>query len=244
MFVPGESLSAFDVPDLLEQEIHTILTHPSDVAHSFSEPPVLDPHDLQAPYISHLRAQREALLRTFRIEDNTEVMRDPNAFFQTIVAEFQEHHRARMVWGRAQHIVRPSYMPQTYAETAHVIDFERKPGGLQPTLWTTVTYSDGSPSEYCARTRLHHTEEWHYAFRSSPTGLHVDKEGYGNGRNITVPVEDPVDQMTLLQALSVEMLGVITDMHKYQENVQAINHVHAQRRTHDLVHRHHFNMLT
>lgn len=243
MFVPGESLPAFDEPDLLEQEIQTILTHGHDVAHSFLEPTVLDPNDLQTSYVSHLRAQREALLSTFRIENNTEVMRDPNAFFQTIVAEFQGHHRARLVWGELQHIARPSYLPWTYAETAHVIDFERKPGGLQPTLWTSVTYSNGNPSEYCARTRLHHSEEWHYLFRSSPKGLEVYRESYENGR-VQIPVEDPIDQMTLLQALGVEMLDAITQMHKYQEDVQAINHEYARRRTHQLVHGKYFHSLT
>lgn len=164
-------------------------------------------------------------------------MRDPNAFFQTIVAEFQDQHRARLVWGRAQHIARPSHMPRTQAEAAHVVDFERKPGGLQPTLWTTVTHCNVEPSVYIARTRLHHAEEWHYVFRSSPKGFEVYQEGYKDREILLVPVDDPIDQATLLQALSVEMLGVITDMHKYQEEVQAINHEYARRRTHELVHR-------
>lgn len=239
MFVPGESLTAFSEPDLLGQEIQTILTHRSDVLHSFLEPTVPDPSDLQAPYISHLRAQREALLRTFRVENSAEIMRDPNTFFQTIVAEFQDQHQARLVWGRAHEIVRSNRAPdepRTFAETAHVIDFERKPGGLQPMLWTRIVHAGEGPTVYCARTRLHHTEDWHYVFSSSPNGLEVYKEGYERGGVRMVPIEDPIDHATLLQALGVEMLDAITQMHKYQEEVQAVNHEYARRRTHELVH--------
>ena len=240
MFAPGESLTAFNEPDLLGQEIHTILAHRDDVLHSFLEPTVLDPNDLQAPYVSHLRSQREALLRTFRVENSTEIMRDPNAFFQTIVAEFQDQHRARLVWGRAHEVVRSSRAadePRMFAETAHVIDFVRKPGGLQPTLWTRIVHTNSQPSVYCASTRLHHTEDWQYVFSSSSAGLEVYREGYERGGTCMVPIEDPIDHVTLLQALGVEMLAAITQMHKYQEEVQAINHEYARRRTHELVHR-------
>jgi hypothetical protein len=242
MFVPaGESPVAFSASESIGQEIQTILTHREDVLHSFSPGPdnTLDLTDLQAPYISHLCAQREALLRTFRIQNSHEILRNPDVFFQTIVAEFQEQHKARLVWGRAQEIVRTYRAPdepRTFAEPAHVVEFEQKPGGLQPTLWTSVVHSNREPAVFYARTRLHHAEDWEYVFRSSPQGLEVYREGYERGRTRMIQVEDPLDRATLLQALGVEMLGTITDMHQYEPTVQAINHEAARRRTHEIVH--------
>lgn len=235
----GESLSAFDAAEeIFGQEIQTILKHPDDVLHSFFSDPdePIDLSDLQAPYIQHLRSQREELLRTFRIKNGHEILRDPDMFFKTIVSEFQEQHAQRRAWGRGEDIYPRSGGAAILAESAHVAHFEQRPGSLQPLLWTTVSYQNNKPVRYSARTRLHRTEDWQYVFHSSAKGLEVFQEGYERGETKLYPI-GPLDSATLLQALGVEMLSSITDMHQYKKKVQAVNHEIARRRTHELVHR-------
>lgn len=235
----GESPSAFSsAEEVFGHEIQTILSHREDVLHSFLSDPTepIDLSDLQAPYIQHLRHQREELLRTFRIKNSSEIMRDPNMFFKTIVSEFQSHNMPRRVWGRGDIVYPGGGQPPVVMEAAHVVHFTARPGGWQPSLWTRVLYRDNTPVVYEARSRLHHEEDWTYLFRSSKRGIEVFQEGYVRGNMQEFPV-DNLDQATLLQALGVEMLSSITDMHQYKKRVQAVNHEYARRCTNQLVHR-------
>lgn len=235
----GESTAAFSsAEEVFGHEIQTILSHRDDVLHSFlsdtAEP--IDLTDLQAPYIQHLRSQREELLRTFRVKNCHEIMRNPDMFFQTIVSEFQAHNAPRRVWGAGYEVFPRHGGTVAMAESAHVVHFAVRPGGWQPSLWTRMLYRNNEPVVYEARSRLHHEEDWSYVFRSSERGMEVYREGYEHGEMRTFPV-DEIDKATLLQALGVEMLSSITDMHSHKKKVRAVNHEIARRRTCQLVYR-------
>lgn len=245
MFAPaGESLDAFSASEFIGQEIQTILTHREDVLHSFNPPLETDiqpdPTDLQANYISHLRAQRETLLSALRVHNSAEILRNPERFFATIVSEFQELHRERRVWGRPSFITRSNRDdadPMTHAESSYVATYDARPYAWQPALWTAVAYDNNNePVYYTVKTKLHHAEDWQYVFRLADGELKVFREGYERGRTQQYEVRDELDRATLLQALGVEMLASEAEIRRYDVKTQAVHDEIARRTTHKLIH--------
>lgn len=210
--------------------------------------------DLQDEYIEH----RRAILKELHIQDRTDALKDPKAYFELIAWEFMERCYDRIVWSRA----RPGNNGEGFYETAHCAVFSsekqtRFPAFLAKITFHTVLDAEGGirideNGKPCMQPSAYILESALSATTMKPHAVYRFK--YESGRDISVEETefmgltvqhdladpetggtDPLKVASWLDRLSTDTLKAIRGLEDQNEEQRSISDRLAYLATHHIM---------